>query len=74
MIDLNIAQQYMRTAGIDAWLLYDFRGSNPILWQVLGGKKHTTRALPAAHPARSEPLSSSSIPWMPISLPTPAFL
>ena len=26
----------LREHGIDAWVLWDFRGSNPVLWEVLG--------------------------------------
>ena len=43
MIDLSNVQQFMRAQGIDVWLLYDFRGGNPIFWQLLGGKRATTR-------------------------------
>lgn len=28
---------------IDGWFIYDFRGSNPVMWQVIGEKKSTTR-------------------------------
>ena len=43
MIDLTIAQSFMSETNIDAWLIYDFRGNNPIMWQVIGDKKSTTR-------------------------------
>ena len=43
MIDLQPAQTYMRENHIQGWLICDFRGSNPVLWQVLGQKKWTTR-------------------------------
>ncbi len=36
---INLAQQYIRTATnpeIDGWLLYDYRASNPIFWQLVG--------------------------------------
>jgi Xaa-Pro dipeptidase len=36
-------QAAMRERGIDAWLVYDFRGSNPVLWQLLGERRQTTR-------------------------------
>ncbi|MEA2126152.1 MAG: hypothetical protein QOI80_2934 [Solirubrobacteraceae bacterium] len=26
----------LREAGVEAWVLWDFRGSNPVLWEVLG--------------------------------------
>ena len=28
---------------LDGWLLYDFRHSNPLLWQLLGTATHSTR-------------------------------
>ena len=43
MIDLSTVKQFMQSKGIDVWLLYDFRGGNPIFWQLLGGKRATTR-------------------------------
>jgi len=43
MFDLKRAQEYMREKLIDAWLVYDFRGSNPVLWQIVGQTKHTGR-------------------------------
>lgn len=43
MIDLSNVQQFMKCKGIDMWALYDFRGGNPIFWQLLGGKRTTTR-------------------------------
>ena len=41
--NIKSAQLEMAAGAIDAWLLYDFRDSNPILWDVLGFKTHTTR-------------------------------
>ena len=38
-------QAAMRERGIDAWLVYDFRGSNPVLWQLLGERRQTTRSV-----------------------------
>ena len=35
MFDLQQVQTYMREKGIGAWLVYDFRGSNPGFWQLL---------------------------------------
>ncbi len=56
MIDLQRAQAYMRENRIQGWLVCDFRGSNPVLWQVLGRKSWTTRRcflwVPAAGEAR----------------------
>ena len=54
-MDFATAQQHLRKLGVDAWLLYDFRGSNPIFWHVLGGKKHSTRRNMLMIPRRGEP-------------------
>ena len=37
------ALEALRLSGLDGWLLYDFRGSNPLLWQLLGVSLHSTR-------------------------------
>lgn len=37
------AQEFLRQQQVDGWLLYDFRGSNPLLMQLLPGKRWTTR-------------------------------
>jgi Xaa-Pro aminopeptidase len=49
-------QTCMREQRIDAWLLYDFRGSNPVLERLLPGKRVTTRRLVLLVPAIGEPL------------------
>jgi Xaa-Pro aminopeptidase len=43
MKNLASVQDYMCENNIDLWLLYDFRGSNDVLWQLLGGRAFTTR-------------------------------
>lgn len=40
---LQRAQTFMTTAGIDAWVVSDFRGSNPVLTPILGCSPHLTR-------------------------------
>jgi Xaa-Pro aminopeptidase len=55
MVDLSNARKFMTQSGIDAWLLYDFRGSNPVLWHVLGAKKHTTRRCALLIPREGQP-------------------
>ncbi|MDZ4818154.1 MAG: M24 family metallopeptidase [Planctomycetota bacterium] len=35
-LDLQAIQSELRSAGIDGWLLYDFRGTNPLARRVLG--------------------------------------
>jgi Xaa-Pro aminopeptidase len=37
------AHQALAQSGLDGWLLYDFRHSNPLLWQMLGERPHSTR-------------------------------
>src|SRR4051812_47504542 len=56
VIDLARAQAALREEGLGAWVLYDFRGSNPVLWHVLGtAPPGTTRRLVLVIPARGEP-------------------
>ena len=40
---LDAVQTFMREHRIDGWLVYDFRGSNPVFAQLLPGQRHTTR-------------------------------
>src|ERR1043165_1288179 len=48
-------QAFMRQLRIDAWLLYDFRGSNFVLSRLLAGKRWTTRRVYLVVPAQGEP-------------------
>lgn len=43
MFDLSAAQRFMQAEGIDAWLLVDYRGGNPLLWHILGIVRQPTR-------------------------------
>src|SRR5690349_14574977 len=43
MFSLSDAQRFMQAEGIDAWLLVDYRGSNPLLWHILGVVRNPTR-------------------------------
>lgn len=43
MLDLQAAQFYMKQHEIDGWLMFDFRGNNPVLWNALGGVQPTSR-------------------------------
>ncbi len=36
MLNQTAIQEHLRQAGLDGWLLYDFRGSNPLARRVLG--------------------------------------
>src|SRR5438309_361690 len=42
---IAVIQQALRTAGLDGWLFYDFRGSDPLAARILGldPTRHTTR-------------------------------
>lgn len=37
------AQAYLREQGLCGWLLYDYRGMNPIFWDTVGDVTHVTR-------------------------------
>jgi Xaa-Pro aminopeptidase len=37
------ARIFMKKKNIDSWVLYDFKGSNPIFWRVIGRKLSTSR-------------------------------
>ena len=37
------AQEYLRAQNIDGWLLYDYRGMNPIFWDTVGNIPNITR-------------------------------
>lgn len=54
-MNLDLIQSYMQSQAINGWLLYDFRGSNPILAQLLPGERWTTRRLLFFIPAVGEP-------------------
>lgn len=45
----------MRRQQIDGWLVYDFRGSNPVLGQLVPGKRFLTRRVMLFIPAAGEP-------------------
>ncbi len=51
-------QEYMRANRIDAWLVYDFRGSNGVLnlLMPLGQGKHSSRRAGLLIPAEGEPV------------------
>ncbi len=56
MTSFAAAQAHMRAQKIDGWLVYDFRGSNPVLGQLLPGKRWTTRRAVLFVPAEGEPV------------------
>lgn len=49
------AQEYMCGEAIDGWLLYDYRGMNPIFWDTLGPITHVTRPCWLWIPSAGEP-------------------
>ena len=48
------AQEHMASHDIDGWLLYDYRGMNPIFWDTVGPITHVTRPCWLWIPAVSE--------------------
>ncbi len=42
-MQFDAVQRFMAEQKIDGWLVYDFRGNNPILARLLPGKRWTTR-------------------------------
>ncbi len=56
MLDLPAAQHYMKQNGIDAWLMYDFRGNNPVMWQALGRPQATSRRNYLFIPSEGDPV------------------
>ena len=58
MFDLDAVQSALRAAGLDGWLLAEFRGSNVLARRVLGldGKPLTSRRLFYAIPAQGPPV------------------
>ena len=45
----------MAGQSLDGWLLYDYRGMNPIMWDTLGAIAHVTRPCWLWIPARGDP-------------------
>lgn len=50
------AREYLKETGIDGWLLYDYRGSNPIMWNLIGPVNHITRPCWFLVPADGDPV------------------
>ena len=49
------AQEYMSSEGVDGWLIYDYRGLNPILSDTVGRVGHVTRPVWLWIPAQGDP-------------------
>jgi Xaa-Pro dipeptidase len=61
MIDLERTQTAMREQDLEAWVLYDFRGSNPVLWHLLDAEpRGTTRRLWLVIPVAGDPVLVTS--------------
>ena len=56
MFTHDAAQGFMQHAGIDAWLLVDYRGSNPLLWHILGIVRNPTRRAFLVVPRSGQPV------------------
>jgi hypothetical protein len=55
-MNLAIIQEYLRSNRIDGWLLYDFRGSNPIALHVAGLQTSGSRRWFLWIPAHGDPV------------------
>jgi len=55
LFDLDLMRAQMRGRAIDAWLMADFRGNNPVFWQAIGARRETTRRIFLCVPQRGEP-------------------
>ena len=51
---VHSAQEYLESHDIDGWLLYDYRGMNPIFWETVGHISNVTRPCWVWVPARGE--------------------
>ena len=49
------AQEYMKDRGLAGWLLYDYRGLNPIFWDTVGPISNVTRPCWLWIPADGDP-------------------
>lgn len=50
-MNLSEIQSFLRESGLDAWLIYDFRGNNPVFSQLLARAHWTTRRAMIVIPA-----------------------
>ncbi len=56
LMNLSTIQDYLRTSRIDGWLLYDFRGLNPIALHVAGLTRSGSRRWFLWIPAEGQPV------------------
>ncbi len=52
---LSNAQQFLAQESIPGWLVYDYRQSNPIFWQLITPSGHVTRPCFLHIPAAAQP-------------------
>ncbi len=52
---LSTAQQFLAQENLSGWLVYDYRHSNPIFWQLIAPSGHVTRPCFLHVPAASQP-------------------
>ena len=52
---VSAAQSHMSSRGVGGWLLYDYRGVNPIFWETVGPVSNVTRPCWLWIPAEGEP-------------------
>ena len=50
------AREYLHGSHVDGWLLQDYRGSNPIFWNLVGPVSHITRPCWLLVPAEGDPV------------------
>jgi len=55
-MNFGAVQGYMREQRVDGWLVYDFRGNNPVFARLLPGQRWTTRRALLFIPAQGEPV------------------
>ena len=79
MIESTIAeaQGFMRRHRMDGWLLYDYHGMNPALWELLGPVANVTRPCWCLVPPRGRPRllvhHVDAGRFAPLGLPTASF-
>ena len=49
------AQDFLSSSGVPGWLVYDYRSSNPVFWQVIASSGHVTRPCYFFLPASGTP-------------------
>ena len=52
---VQLAQEHLAGQQIDGWLLYDYRGMNPVFWDTVGHVSNVTRPCWLWIPSRGEP-------------------